>query len=183
MTEQKLQEAIGNTSSELKTAYNILLGLSTHDVSAMRELLGMPERVLYAAQRSSGRYLSAAFDYKDFICHFETGIDSMARFDCYLEIYGETQTLRVNYNTPYVRHLATKLSIVTATPESGLRRETLKPAFEDNFAREWRAFYNNVTTRSTPKTDPADYRFDLELFAQIIEKIREGEAVREPSAD
>ena len=180
LTEQKLREAIGEAPPAIKNAYNLLSGLSTHDVSAMRELLGMPEDVLYAAQRSNGLYLSAAFDYGDFVCHFETGVDSIARFDCYLEVYSETQTLRVDYNTPYVRHLATKLSVVTATPDSGLQQETIQPAFEDNFTREWRTFYQNVTTGSAPKTNPEDYRKDLELFAQIIKKMREGEGVREP---
>ena len=173
LTEQKLREATGDASSEVKAAYNLLLGLSTHDVSAMRELLGTPKGVLYAAQRSGGLYLTAAFDYSGFVCHFETGIDDLARFDCYLEVYSSVQTLRVDYYTPYVRHLATKLSVTTATPASGLHSETLQPAFEDNFTREWRAFYHNVTTGSTPKTDPADYRCDLELFGQIIQKIRD----------
>ena len=183
LTEQKLREATGDASAEVKAAYNLLLGLSTHDVSAMRELLGTPKRVLYAAQRSGGLYLTAAFDYGGFVCHFETGIDDVARFDCYLEVYSSVQTLRVDYYTPYVRHLATKLSVTTATPESGLRSETLQPAFEDNFTREWRAFYHNVTTGSTPKTDPADYRRDLELFGQIIQKIQDQAAGESAAAN
>jgi hypothetical protein len=37
-----------------------MLGLSSHDLSAMRELLGAPKRVLFAAQRVEGFYLVAA---------------------------------------------------------------------------------------------------------------------------
>jgi predicted dehydrogenase len=174
LTTQKILEALGEVPRDIKVAYNVLLGLSTHDISAMRELLGMPKSVLYAAQRSGGRYITAAFDYGDFVCHFETGIDDIARFGCYLEVYGASQTLRVDYQTPYVRHLATKLNVVTAAPESNLHEETIQPAFEDNFTREWRAFHRNVTSGSAPKTNPEDYRHDLELFDQIIEKLREG---------
>ncbi len=181
--EQKLWEALGEASQEIKVAYNVLLGLSTHDLSAMRELLGAPERVLYAAQRSGGLYITAAFDYGDFVCHFETGIDAVPRFDCHLEVYGKSQLLRVEYQTPYVRHLATKLNVVTATHESDLHIETVQPAFEDNFTREWQAFHKNVTTGSIPKTDPQDYRHDLELFGQMMEKIRNDTLLEPISAD
>lgn len=44
-------EAIGDAPPPLRMAYGLMLGLSSHDISAMRELLGMPQRVLYAAQR------------------------------------------------------------------------------------------------------------------------------------
>lgn len=43
--------AIGDVPAELRRAYGLLLGLGSHDISAMHELLGMPQRVLYAAQR------------------------------------------------------------------------------------------------------------------------------------
>ena len=183
LTEQKLLEALGEAPQEIKIAYNLLLGLSTHDLSAMRELLGTPKGVLYAAQRVGGLYLTAAFDYGDFVCGFETGIDAIPRFDCYLEVYGKSQFLRVDYQTPYVRHLATKLSVVTAVPDSELHQETVQPAFEDNFTREWRAFYKNVTTGGAPKTSPEDYRHDLELFGHMMEKIRSDTLLEPVSAD
>ncbi len=171
LAKQKILKAIAEKAEDLSLAYNILLGLSTHDISAMRELLGMPKGVLYAAARAGGLYISAAFDYGDFICQFETGIDDIPRFDCLLEVYGQTQALRVEYNTPYVRNLATRLELTTATPDSGLHKEILQPAFEDNFTREWQRFYHNVTTGTQPKTNPEDYRQDLELFMQIMEKL------------
>ncbi len=172
LNQQKLQEVLGDATPEVYSSYNILLSLSTHDISAMRELLGMPKQVLYAAQRSSGLFISAAFDYGDFICQFETGIDGVARFDCHLEVYAAHQTLRVEYNTPYVRHLATRLSIITGTENSELKLETTQPAFEDNFTNEWLAFYESVTTGKPPKTNPADYRHDLEIFMQMLEHLR-----------
>src|SRR5205823_6463298 len=97
-----ITEAIGEAPSEIKTAYGLLLGLSTHDISAMRELLGMPQRVLYAVQRQNGFYMTAAFDYGSYICQFETGIDMIARFDASLEVYSTDKIVRVDYDTPYV---------------------------------------------------------------------------------
>ena len=159
LTEQKLLEALGEAPQEIKIAYNLLLGLSTHDLSAMRELLGTPKGVLYAAARAGGLYITAAFDYGDFVCQFETGIDAIPRFDCYLEVYGKSQHLRVDYQTPYVRHLATKLGVVTAASEGNLHVETVQPAFEDNFTREWQAFlqkrYNGGRAEDRPRRLPA----------------------------
>ena len=37
-----LAEALGDVPAELRVAYSQMLGLSSHDLSAMRELLGMP---------------------------------------------------------------------------------------------------------------------------------------------
>ena len=72
-----------------------MLGLSSHDISAMRELLGMPKKVLHATQRSGGMYLTATFDYGDYVCQFDTGVDTLPRFDANLEVFGEKKYVRV----------------------------------------------------------------------------------------
>jgi hypothetical protein len=67
--EDLVTEALGGGAAEdLKTVYRLMLGLSSHDLSAMRELLGMPRKVLFAAQRAKGHYLAAAFDYGSYVC-------------------------------------------------------------------------------------------------------------------
>ena len=48
---EKVKEVIGVDSGPRAAAYSLLLSLSSHALSAMRELIGMPERVIYAAQR------------------------------------------------------------------------------------------------------------------------------------
>jgi len=167
LQDRLVQEAIGEVAPAVKTAYLIMLGLSTHDISAMRELLGMPQRVLYAAQRQGGLYLSAAIDYGDYICHFETGIDNIARFDACLEVYSPDQVVRVTYNTPYIRNLPIRLSVISAH-EQGIREQTDHPGWNDPFTLEWEAFYDNIVNRREPKTSPADFRHDLELFGEMI---------------
>jgi hypothetical protein len=37
---------------------------------------------------------------------------------------------------------------------------------------EWQAFYTNVVERRAPKTSPADFRQDLELFHDMIALMR-----------
>ena len=163
-----LREAVGDVPPALSNAYSLLLGLSIHDLSAMRELLGMPVAVLYAAQRQNGRYLSAAFDYGDYICHFETGIDNIPRFDAHLEVYGEERVLRVQYDTPYVRNLPIRLVITEANGRGGAVERVEHPAWGDAFVAEWLAFHDNVRHGRAAKSSPADFRQDLELFQQMI---------------
>lgn len=91
-TDAKLIEAIGSSERPRAMVYNLLLGLSSHDISAMRELIGMPKRVLHAGFRRDGMFIAAAFDYGDFICHFETGIDAVARFNAHLEVYTQQRS-------------------------------------------------------------------------------------------
>jgi predicted dehydrogenase len=169
--ERLLDEALGDGPPALRGVYGLLLGLSSHDLSAMRELLGMPKGVLYAAQRQGGRYLTAAFDYGEYVCQFETGIDSIPRFDAHLEVYGAQRVLRVQYNTPYVRNLPIRLHLTEANGRGGLVERAEHPAWGDAFVAEWQAFYTSVVEGRPPKTSPADFRQDLELFHAMIARM------------
>ncbi|HWQ11177.1 MAG TPA: Gfo/Idh/MocA family oxidoreductase [Roseiflexaceae bacterium] len=173
LEEELVREAIGEAPPALRTAYLLLLGLSTHDISAMRELLGMPRGVLYAAQRQGGRYLTAAFDYGGFVCQFETGVDSIPRFDAGLEVYGAERVLRVVYDTPYVRNLPIRLMVTEANGQGGVVERSVHPRWGDAFVEEWLAFYESATNGRPPKTSPADFRQDLELFGEMIARMRE----------
>jgi predicted dehydrogenase len=163
-----ITEAVGDVTPDLRNAYGLLLGLSSHDISAMRELLGRPRRVLYAAARAGGLYLSAAFDYGDFVCQFETGTDNIARFDGHLEVFSANQVIRVQYDTPYVRNLPIRLTVTEANGRGGVSERVENPVWGDPFVAEWQAFHANVMGGLSPKTTPADFRQDLELFQQMI---------------
>jgi predicted dehydrogenase len=166
--EVSLDEALGGRSTPaLRRAYTLMLGLSSHDLSAMRELLGMPSKVLFATQRSAGLYLTATFDYGAYVCQFETGIDHIARFDAHLEVYGDEQVVRVQYDTPYVRNSPIRLLTIETNGQGGVSNRTSHPAWGDPFVEEWKAFYENVTKNKVPKTNPTDFAQDLELFTEM----------------
>jgi predicted dehydrogenase len=172
--EELVMEALGgNQTEDVKMAYRLMLGLSSHDLSAMRELLGMPVRVLFAAQRAGGRYLAAAFDYEGFVCQFETGVDNIPRFDAHLEVFAEQKTIRVQYDTPYVRNLPIRVFTTEANGQGGVATIDSHPAWGDPFVAEWKAFYNNVTENKLPKSGPEDFLLDLELFTEMVQLMRE----------
>ena len=166
-------EALGGGAAEdLKTVYRLMLGLSSHDLSAMRELLGMPRKVLFAAQRAEGHYLAAAFDYGSYVCQFETGIDQIPRFDAHLEVFGEQKVLRVQYDTPYVRNLPIRVFTTEANAQGGVTTIDSHPAWGDPFVAQWKAFYKNVTENLKPKSGPSDFILDLQLFNEMTRLMR-----------
>jgi predicted dehydrogenase len=171
--EALMDEALGGKPSPvLRRAYAIMLGLSSHDLSAMRELLGMPNKVLFAAQRGGGLYLAATFDYGPYLCQFETGIDGIARFDAHLEVYGNEKVVRIQYDTPYVRNLPIRLFVTEDNGRGGVTNVDSHPVWGDPFVAEWKTFYENVTENKAAKTSPADFAQDLELFAEMARLMR-----------
>src|SRR3954453_14679779 len=109
-----IDEALGAVPAHLRRAYGLLLGLGSHDISAMRTLLGRPRSVAYAAERHGGNYLTASIDYGDFVCQYETGVDQIPRFDAHIEVFGDRRVLRVQYDTPYVRNIPVRLLLLDA---------------------------------------------------------------------
>jgi predicted dehydrogenase len=162
-----VREALGDVPEELAWTYRLLCGLGSHDLSAMRELLGRPHGVAAARQWRKGGYVVALLDYGDFVVTYETGVDDQLRFDAHLEVFGASGSLKVQYDTPYVRHLPTTLEI-ERTVGDAYERTVLRPHLKDPYTHELEYFHDVVTTGATPKTSPEDFREDLELFIEIV---------------
>ena len=160
--------AIGSQAPAKARAYGLLLGLSSHDVSAMRELLGRPDKVLYAAQRREGRAITAAFDYGDFVCQFETAVDRVPHFDAHIEVSTETEIVRIDYDTPYIRHLPARLTVIGKHGTAGVAQSSTFPTRHDSFGVEWREFHRNIVEGRRPKTSIADAREDIVIFRDMI---------------
>ena len=172
--DELIRAAIGDAPADLRTAYTMMLGLSTHDTSAMREMLGMPLRVLHAAQRQGGRYMTAVFDYGAFVCLFSTGADNIPRYDTCLEVFGESRVIRVDYDTPFVRNLPITLSITESGDGVSQTRSVTHPGWGDAFTEEWRAFHHSLVSGEPPKASPQDFRHDLLLYREMIQRMAEG---------
>jgi predicted dehydrogenase len=162
-------EAIGDVPPALLRAYGLLLGLGSHDLSAMRELLGRPRGVAFAGVHHDGDYVQAAIDYGSFLCQYETGVDRIPRFDAHIEVFGDSRVLRVQYDTPYVRNLPVRLTVLDANGSGGVVERRIHPEWGDPFVYEWLAFHEHVTARTQPSASPEDYRQDLELTAKMVE--------------
>ncbi len=162
--------AIGEAPPQLVHTYRLLCGLSSHDLSAMRELLGMPRRVI--AARQWGTFLTALFEYEGYTVTFETGIDHNRRFDAHIQVYGEAEEIRVQYDTPYIRHLPTRLFLAETRGEK-FEERVIRPTFTDPYTIELLHFHEVVTRNVQPKTTAEDFLYDLDLFDMIINALRE----------
>lgn len=167
-----VKEALGDVPPELEWTYGLLCGLGSHDLSAMRELLGRPEKVAAAKMWRSGGYIVALLDYGDFVVTYETGVDDQLRYDTYLEVYGASGTMKVQYDTPYVRHFPTTLHLET-TQGDAYERSVVRPHLKDPYTYELEHFHEVVTEGGTPKTTPEDYVQDMELFVDIIRALEQ----------
>ena len=101
-TDTLLKSVVGeNAPDSLKRAYQVLTGLASHSLSAMRELIGMPKRVISATWRLNGESIVAVFDYGHFVAVYEAMIDNIARFEARIDVLSDRQQLEVSYDTPW----------------------------------------------------------------------------------
>jgi predicted dehydrogenase len=162
-----VREAIGETPADVAGAYRLLCGLGSHDLSALRELLGRPTGVAAARMWRGGGFITALLDYDGFVVTYETGVDQQLRFDAHIEVYSDTAALRIQYDTPYIRHFPTVVVREETKGKSFSRTET-RPELTDPYTHELLYFHQVVTERLTPKTSPEDFVEDLELFGEIV---------------
>ena len=166
-----VEEAIGDAPADIRGAYRFLLGLNSHDLSAMRELIGFPQRVVAARHWNGGRFITAILQYDGYYAVLETGVDEQRRFDAHLEVYGVAKSIRVQYDSPYIRHLPTTL-VVHETKGDAYEERVTRPTFKDPYTQEIEYFYDVVKKGITPKTTPEDFIEDLRLMRMIVEALR-----------
>ena len=166
-----VRQAIGEAPPDLITAYRLLLGLNSHDLSAMRELLGFPQRVVAARHWNGGRFITAMFAYDGYYAVLETGVDDQRRFDAHIEVYGATKSIRVQYDTPYIRHLPTTL-VIRETIGDTYEERVVRPTLKDPYTHELEYFHDMVTNGLAPKTTPEDFMDDLRLMRMIVDALR-----------
>lgn len=173
MTEKRarlINEAIGEYPKEIHGVYGLLAGLSSHSTSAMREIIGMPKSVVSAVYWNN-TFLNVVFEYDGFYTVYEMGIDNQRRFDASIEVYGDNKTIKVQYNTPYIRSLPTQL-IIGETEGEVYSEKVIRNTYRDPFSFQLDSFYNSIITGTEPKTRPEDARKDLEIFQMIMKSLK-----------
>lgn len=176
-TEALLRDVAGKDASpSLMRAYQVLTGLSSHSLSAMRELIGLPHRVIAAHHKQNGEQIVALFDYGHFTAIYEALIDNVARFDARIEVYSDRRRLSFGYDTPYIRNLPTSLEVTDST-DTETETRTFGPNYTDPFAIELRTFHDHLVNGTAPKTTLGDSRQDLALMAEIVGRLRESSSL------
>ncbi len=170
--EALLREVTGaGAPADLVRAYHSLAGLSSHNLSAMRELIGNPLRVVGAHRSNDGANTTAIFDYGHFTATYDAMVDDIGLFDAMIEIRSNRRRVRIVYDTPYIRNLPTHLDI-TENDGSAVSTRRLGPFYEDAFTTELKVFHKHISDGTMPKTSLADARDDLNLWIDIVDKMK-----------
>lgn len=173
--------------------WELLNSLGSHDLSAMRELLGMPEKVVGAIPASATgspfwRYVlccllpsktdgppltapSALFQYPGFAVSYESGIDQVPRFDASIEIFGDHKTVKVTIDTPFVKGLATTMQVQTALPDGSYQNSIIRNSYEDPYTLQFKEVHEFVVNGKAPKTSPVDAKNDVQINGMILKAI------------
>ncbi|KAK7408948.1 hypothetical protein QQX98_008892 [Neonectria punicea] len=140
-------------------------GLGSHDLSLMREALGMPEKVVGSSLGFP--FWNVLFKYQNFTVSYESGLDNVPRFDAHLEVYGADKTVRIQYDTPYVKGLPVTLHV--AENVDGVYREsTIRKSYEDPYTLEMKTLWELVVEGKPVKTTVEDALQDLEIFTMAM---------------
>jgi predicted dehydrogenase len=99
-------------------------------------------------------------------------VDNQLRFDAHIEVYGESAMVRVQYDTPYVRHLPTTLHLEETVGDE-YRRTAVRTHLKDPYTCELEAFAACVIDGVPVKTTPEDYVEDMELFVEIVRRLQQ----------
>jgi len=165
--------ALGNRSQDetVRALWRLLGGLGSHDLSVMRETLGMPKRALAAHTRiPKSRFISAMFDYGSFVCTYETGVDQVGRFDACVELFAGDKRVKVDYDTPFIKGLPIHI-ILSSNINGAFVEQKITPTYEDPYTLEMKELYDAIVDGKKFKSTVEDAKRDLELFGMIIDAL------------
>ncbi len=107
------------------------------------------------------------FQYPSFTVIYESGIDSIPRFDAHIEVYSTTKSVRVNYDTPYIKGLPVTM-VVCENVDGGYKETMVRKTYEDPYTLEMKELYDWVVNGKEVKTTVKDAREDLKIFQMIM---------------
>ncbi|KAK4954142.1 hypothetical protein LTR10_007570 [Elasticomyces elasticus] len=150
---------------ETTLMWQVFGGLGSHDLSAMREALGTPSSVVGSSLGFP--FWNVLYKYPNFTVSYESGIDNIPRFDAHIEIYSAEKTIRVQYDTPYVKGLAVTMHV--CENDNGAYKETMiRKSYEDPYTLEMKILWKMVVEGERPKTTAEDAGQDLEIFSMAM---------------
>lgn len=161
-----IAESLPDASPVQARAFRLLSGLSSHDLSALRGLVGIPQRVVAATVRGEGRFISAMLDYGSFTATFETGMDAVGDFDASIEVFTGARRLRLQYDTPYIRHLPTRLTSLSSDGDELIQFDS-RPSYRDPYTNQWLRLHAALTGGESFEETLEDARHDVELAIEI----------------
>lgn len=166
-----IAEVFSQPTPEAVTYCRFLNTLGSHDISLMREVLGMPESI--GGVSVNDPVYSAMFNYRgpsgSFAVTYESGWDDVPDFDAHLAIYGQTKRVTIKYDTPFVKGLPIKVSVQEKT-EQGIQTREIISSYEDAYTAELQELYECIVNGKPVKTTASDALQDLQIYDMMYRK-------------
>lgn len=163
-----------HAATEREIQYWRFLGsLGSHDLSLMREVIGVPDSVVGVSANEP--FYSAIFNYRNgtgepFAVTYESGIDTVPRFDANFTVYGEKKTVSIRYDTPYVKGLPIVVRVEEANEHGEAIKREIMSSYEDAYTVELKEVYKCFAEGKEIKTSAADALNDLKLFDMMLKQ-------------
>ena len=90
-------------------------------------------------------FFIATFEYENFAVCYESGINSVSRFDAHLQVYGANKRLKLEYDTPYTKGLPVKVVVDEKTASGGYQSRGILTTYEDAYTSELKGLYACLT--------------------------------------
>ena len=166
-----VKQAIGEAPPDIVGAYRFLLGLNSHDISAMRDLLGLPQGVVSARQWNGGASWWSSSN--TMATAPSSNRESMSRSDSMPTSRSTVKRNRsASSTTPPTSATCRPPSIIHETSGDAYEQRIVRPTFKDPYTHEIEHFYEVVTQNVAPRTPPEDFVADLEIMRQIVDAMR-----------
>ena len=162
-------------SPEEMTAYGMLLGVTSHDINALRGIFGDPKRVLATEIRHSGRFVTSLLDYGEAVCVYEFGFTNHKWWDEQIAAYSPEKNVQVIFPSPFLKNAPTVTRITEGSERT--RDTVVTDVYEEAFRLEWVSFVDCVEKKLQPITSASDGKRDVEIIAAIVESHQEKKPV------
>lgn len=175
LIDERIRDAIGDFDAATRLAYQLILGITCHELSVLRGLLGAPLEVSSAEIWDGGRWLRATLGYGGFAVTYLLGRLATRVFDELVEIYSEHETVTLSFPSPFLKNAPTQL--VHRREDNGRTIEaTYIASYEEAFRQELIQFHESVRGRKPVITGADDACGDAEIMAAIVRAARERRA-------
>jgi len=171
----RVTEALGDDHDPaLGLAYRLLLGITCHELSVLRGLLGAPLEVSSAQVWDGGRWLIATLRYPSGSLTYTLGRLTTRTFDERIELYAQDESLELSFPSPFLAHAPTRLT--RRRDDGGVSVEQhMVAGYEEAFRRELEHFHECVVHGAPTRTPASEGRGDAEILLAIARAARDGE--------
>lgn len=172
LIDERLRDAIGEFDASTRLAYQLILGITCHELSVLRGLLGAPLEVSSAEIWDGGRWLRATLGYDGYSISYLLGRIATRVFDEMFELYSEHETLTISFPSPFLKNAPTQL--LHRREQDGRTIEATHTAsYDEAFRRELVHFHDCILGRKPVITGADEACGDAEIMAAIILAARE----------